>query len=294
MTRLVTPFVYVVLVSFLAVAQEESKRPPRQLPPPTDIDPKLTGEFRQLERELGDAILHKDAKSLDRLVGVEYTLRVSDIPQGSLPRAIWIDNTLNRLKAESFDQRHHAARKLADDLTVVSLLHIQKATIDGRDFSGDFYLVDFWKKRGGNWQIIARYSSPVGKILDRGPRVPPPLTDSDPQLTDLLRQLEQELDEAALHGFKDTKTMERLVSPEFTQRVSDAPERSIPRSLWGQPSSSYKIESIEGRHHAARKLTGELAVVSLLLTQQPPLTVATEAAISMSWTSGRREVIAGR
>ncbi len=88
--------------------------------------------------------------------------------------------------------------------------------------------------------------------------------------------------------------MERLVSPEFTQRVSDAPERSIPRSLWGQPSSSYKIESIEGRHHAARKLTGELAVVSLLLTQQPPLTVATEAAISMSWTSGRREVIAGR
>ncbi len=170
MTRLVTPFVYVVLVSFLAVAQEESKRPPRQLPPPTDIDPKLTGEFRQLERELGDAILHKDAKSLDRLVGVEYTLRVSDIPQGSLPRAIWIDNTLNRLKAESFDQRHHAARKLADDLTVVSLLHIQKATIDGRDFSGDFYLVDFWKKRGGNWQIIARYSSPVGKILDPYPK----------------------------------------------------------------------------------------------------------------------------
>src|SRR6266508_3573402 len=268
MTRLLTPFMCVVLVSFLALAREEPKRPPRQLPTPTDIDPKLTGEFRQLERELGDAILHKDAKSLDRLVGVEYTLRMSDIPQGSLPRAIWIDNTLNRLKAESFDQHHHAARKLEDNRTVVRLFHIQNATIDGRDFSGNFYLVDFWKKRGGNWQIIARYSSPVGKILDRGPRVPPPLTDSDPQLTDLLRQLEQELDEAALHGFKDTKTMERLVSPEFTQRVSDAPERSIPRSLWGQPSSSYKIESIEGRHHAARKLTGELAVVSLLLTQQ--------------------------
>jgi hypothetical protein len=244
------------------------QRPPRQLPPPTDIDPKLTEEFRQLEQQLCDAILHKDARILDRLLGPEFTLRVADIPQSSLPRAIWIDNTLNRLKPESCEQHHHAARKLADDLAVVSLLWTQKGTTDGRDFSGDFYVVDFWRKRRGDWQIIARYSSPVGKPPDRPLRQLPPPTDSDPQLTDLLRQLEQELDEAALHGFKDTKTMERLVSPEFTQRVSDAPERSLPRSLWGQPSGTYKIESIEGRHHAARKLTEDLAVVSLLLTQQ--------------------------
>jgi hypothetical protein len=104
--------------------------------------------------------------------------------------------------------------------------------------------------------------------LQRPSRQLPPPTDSDPQLTDLLRQLEQELDEAALHGFKDTKTMERLVGPEFTQRVSDAPERSLPRSLWGQPSGAYKIESIEGRHHSARKLTEDLAVVSRLLIQR--------------------------
>ncbi len=246
----------------------EIQRPPRQLPPPTDIDPKLTEEFRQLEQQLCDAILHKDAKILDRLVGPEYTLRVADIPQSSLPRAIWMDNTLKRLKPESCEQHHYAARKLADDLAVVSLLWTQKGTIDGRDFSGDFYVVDFCKKRRGDWQIIARYSSPVGKPPERPLRQLPAPTDSDLQLTDLLRQLEQELGEAALHGFKDTKAMERLVSPEFTQRVSDAPERSLPRGLWGQPSGTYKIESIEGRHHAARKLTDDLAVVSLLLTQQ--------------------------
>jgi len=256
-----------------AVADEGTvgglQRPPRQLPPPTDVDPKLTEESRRLEQQLCDAILAKDAKILDRLLGPEFTLRVADIPQSSLPRAIWMANTLNRLKPESCEQYHHAARKLADDLAVVSLLWTQKGTTDGRDFSGDFYVVDFWKKRHGDWQVIARYSSPVGKPPDRGPlRQMPPPTDSDPQLTDLLRQLEQELGEAALHGFKDTKTMERLVSPEFTQRVSDAPERSLPRSLWGQPSGTYKIESIEGRHHAARKLTENLAVVSLLLTQQ--------------------------
>jgi hypothetical protein len=254
-----------------AVADEGKgglQRPTRQLPPPTDVDPKLTEESRRLEQQLCDGILRKDAKLLDRLVGPEYTLRVADIPQSSLPRAIWMANTLNRLKPESCEQHHHAARKLTDNLAVVSLLWTQKGTIDGRDFSGDFYLVDFWKKRRGDWQIVARYSSPVGKPPDRLLRQPLPPTDSDPQLTDLLRQLEEELDEAARHGFEDTTTMERLIGPEFTQRVSDAPERSLPRSLWGQRSGTYKIESIEGRHHAARKLTEDLAVVSLQLTQQ--------------------------
>jgi hypothetical protein len=261
------------IIAIYAVADEGTvgglQRLQRQLPPPTDVDPKLTEESRRLEQQLCDAILGKDAKSLDRLVGPEFTLRVADIPQSSLPRAIWMANTLHKLKSESCEQHHHAARKLADDLAVVSLLWTQKGTTDGRDFSGDFYVVDFWKKRPGDWQIIARYSIPVGKPPDRGPlRQLPPPTDSDPQLTDLLRQLEQELGEAARHGFKDTKTMERFVSSEFTQRVSDAPERSLPRSLWGQPSGAYKIESIEQRHYAARKLTEDLAVVSLLLTQQ--------------------------
>ena len=249
-------------------AIDEPQREPRQIPPPTDIDPKLTEEVRRLEQQFCDAILHKDAKILGHLVGPEFTLRVADILQSSLPRAIWMDNTLNRRKAESCEQRYHAGRKLADDIGVVSLIWAQRATTDGRDISADFYVVDFWKRSGADWQIIARYSSPLGNPPDRPPRQLSTTTDSDGALTDLLRKLEQELNEAALHGFKDTKTMERLVSPEFTQRVSDAPERSLPRSLWGHPSGRYKIEFIEGHHYAARKLRDDLAVVSWLLTQR--------------------------
>ncbi len=63
--------------------------------------------------------------------------------------------------------RNVAARKLADDLAVVSSVLQTKGTMEGRDFSGNFYVVDFWKKSGGNWQIIARYSSPAGKMYDR-------------------------------------------------------------------------------------------------------------------------------
>jgi hypothetical protein len=254
--------------SFSAVGQEQPARPKRQLPAPTDVDPQLTEQLQRLEQNFWNAIVHKDAEALDRLVGPEYTLRIADIPQGSLPRAIWMDNTLTKLKAESFELRHCAARKLADDLAAVSLLATTKGAIEGRDFSGTFYIVDLWKKRSGNWQIIARYSSPVGTKLDRGSGPVPPPTDVDPQLSETLRQLEQELGNAAVGGFKDTQQMERLVSGEFTVRFSDAPEMSVPRALWGQPSSSYKVESFEERYHAARKLTDDLAVVSLLLTQK--------------------------
>ena len=39
----------------------------------------------------------------------------------------------------------------------------------GQDRSGDFYVVDIWNKRSDRWQLIARYSSPIGKTFDRMP-----------------------------------------------------------------------------------------------------------------------------
>ena len=152
--------------SVSAAGQEQPAHATPQLPAPTDIDPPLTEQLRRQEQNLADAILRKDAEALDRLVGQEYTLRLGDVPQspGGLPRAIWMANTLNsgRTKAESVDLRDCVARRLADDLSVVSLIHDQRATIDGRDFSGVLYVVDFWKRRDGTWQIVARYSSTLG------------------------------------------------------------------------------------------------------------------------------------
>ena len=129
------------------------------------------------------------------------------------------------------------ARRLADDLAVVSLTH----DLRKRRLTGVFYVVDFWKQRGGTWQIVARYSSPVGHKVDRGNRPLPPPADVDPELTGVLSALDEQLGQGALGGFKDTATMERVVASEFTQRVSDAPQRSLPRAMWGQPSGSTRL-----------------------------------------------------
>jgi hypothetical protein len=276
MPRFLLAFWYALLIGFTYLdAQNLPERSHRELPAPTDIDPNLTEQLRRLEQEFGDAILHRDANTLERVVGPEFTLRISDVPQSSLPRAMWMDNTLHRLKAESFAQRDDAARKLADDLAAVSLVWSTKATIDGRDFSGDFYLVDLWWKNRGTWQIIARYSTPLGKPPDRGSRQPPPATDIDTQLTEQLRQLERELGEAGMR--KDAETLDHLVAPEYTLRVGDDPQRSVPREQWLgalRPRSTYeyKIETFDEHHLAARKLPDNLAVTSLVLTQKATFT----------------------
>ena len=88
MRRLVLPLA--LLVGAVSAGQEQ--RPMRQLPPPTDIDPQLTEQARQLEQQLNDAILGKDVEALDRLVAPEFTLRVADVPQTSLPRTMWMEN----------------------------------------------------------------------------------------------------------------------------------------------------------------------------------------------------------
>jgi hypothetical protein len=39
----------------------------------------------------------------------------------------------------------------------VDILHGPADPFEGRDRSGDFYVVDIWKKSGEGWQMIAHY-----------------------------------------------------------------------------------------------------------------------------------------
>jgi hypothetical protein len=267
-SRLIHAIPAALLISSTSVAAQKPNPATGQLPAPTDVDPHLTEQLKRMEQRLADAILHKDEEGLERLLAPQFALRIADVPQSSLPRAMWLDNTLHGLKAESAEPLLSAARRLSANLAAVSLVHKQRGLMDGRDFSGDFYVVDIWKQTADSWLIMARYSAPMGKHVERGNRPVPPPADTDSQLTDTLARLERRLGDVALHGFKDQEEVERLVGSEYTLRTSDAPTRSVPRALWGQASSTYKIESLDERYHAARKFADDVAVVTLVLTQK--------------------------
>jgi uncharacterized protein DUF4440 len=168
-------FLCALLIALAGFAfQDQIKKSPPELPPlppPADIDPQLTEQLRQLEQQMGEAALQRDTKVLERLVGPDYTLRMGDAPEQSVPRGLWMESSRPQsshpYKLESLEEHYHAARKLSDNLAIVSVLLTQKATFAGRDRSGDFYVVDVWKKTADNWQMIARYSTPVRKNFDR-------------------------------------------------------------------------------------------------------------------------------
>jgi ketosteroid isomerase-like protein len=241
----------------------------RQLPLAAEIDGQLTDELRRVEQEFGDAIVRKDADALARLMAPEFTLRIGDIPNGSLPRSIWMENTLTRLKPESFQLRDGTARALANDVAAMSLILSAKGEMEERDFSGEFYLVDFWSKRGGQWQIVARYSSPIGRRPERSNRPVPPPTDVDPELTSSLGQLEQDLAAAAAHGPSDPEALKRIISPDFTRRTAAASGVTASREPW-DASGNGRVEGIAERYHAARKLADDVAVVSFVATSMSP------------------------
>jgi hypothetical protein len=256
----------IALTCSIMAASGQSEQQPRQ--PVADTDAKLTDELRLVEWKIAEAIRRKDSKDIGRLVGSDFTFRESVAPSKSVPRSNWIRGVLVGSPSRSLQQRHQAARRLTDDVAVVSMSEIQEGRPTSSGVAEMFYLVDFWKRRGREWQLIARYSSPLNATSVRRDTENTEVADIDASLTESLRNLEEELREAALHGFEDTAAMDRLVATEFTQRVADAPERVLPREAWGQPSGRYKIESIAQRHYAARKVADDVAVMSLLLTQQ--------------------------
>jgi len=43
------------------------------------------------------------------------------------------------------------------ETAVVSFFYEQRASFQGKDISGDFFIVDVWQETGNDWKIAARY-----------------------------------------------------------------------------------------------------------------------------------------
>lgn len=154
-----------LLSSYLAtqcVAQGVHKHE-RQAPETERHDPEARSFmelFTKLEHDCIQAVQKKDKTALDAILAPEFMFRTSENPENSLSRVDWIQQVLTSNEIRSIN--HHAMVIRAFlGVAVVSFVQSQQATIDGKDRSGDYLIVDVWEVNHDKWQMSARYLAPV-------------------------------------------------------------------------------------------------------------------------------------
>jgi hypothetical protein len=116
--------------------------------------------FRKLENDWIQATQRKDQAALDSILAPEFTVSSSESPENPLSRADWIQRALTGYDIRSYEQRSMVIRAFVG-VAVVSFVQSQKATLDGKDRSGDYMIVDLWEASHNKWQVSARYQAPV-------------------------------------------------------------------------------------------------------------------------------------
>jgi hypothetical protein len=125
--------------------------------------------FTKLERDCSQAVREKDKIALDGFLAPEFMLRTSENPENPLPRAEWIQRALTSYDLRSFSHRAMAIRAFMG-VAVVSFVESRQATIDAKDCSGDYLIVDVWEANHDRWQMSVRYAAPVGDRVVAEPK----------------------------------------------------------------------------------------------------------------------------
>ena len=130
--------------------------------------------FTRLERDWMRAVQEKDTMALDTMLAPEFVLRTSENPDNPQLRADWIQHALSDRGVHSSGQRGIAIRAFMG-VAVVSFVLTEHATVDGKNRSDDYFVVDLWEARHDKWQVCARYLAPTGRL-----RVSPTSTKAQP------------------------------------------------------------------------------------------------------------------
>lgn len=120
--------------------------------------------FTKIERDWTQAIQKKDRNELDAILSPEFILRNTEHPENPLSRGDSIHQELSKCDIHSFSHRAIAIRSFMG-VAVVSFIENQQGTLNGKDCSGDYFIVDIWEANHGKWQASARYVTPINNHL---------------------------------------------------------------------------------------------------------------------------------
>jgi ketosteroid isomerase-like protein len=111
--------------------------------------------FTGLEKQILEAVQKKDRAGLEAMLtdDLEIAMPHADAVAGEE----WLDSVL----AKDFTLRTFVISQMSvadlGDFAVVKYERGQQATLKGKAYDGEFFVVDLWKKSGDSWKLANRY-----------------------------------------------------------------------------------------------------------------------------------------
>ena len=159
----------VVLAVSISVAAQEPVKPSlsRRIITAT----RQVSIFTNLETQLLKAVQAKDQTALKNLITDDCMIEMPDTDP--LPAEDWLAAVLAKdFMLKKFGVRHVSAVELGN-VVVVKFDRLQEATYKGAPDTGEFFVVDLWRKEGDAWKLASRYVSKVSSVV-------PPSSDAKP------------------------------------------------------------------------------------------------------------------
>lgn len=129
-------------------------------------------ELTRLSEEwMEEALVRKNEQRLREIMAPEFTLQIWDASRAAQPLDGWMNTLFHRLDGVQFRYAGLNARVFGDAAMVYSRFS-WTGIMDGQPFADSGFMVDFWMKRNGKWQVMSRRSAPQQQIqeLSAAPR----------------------------------------------------------------------------------------------------------------------------
>jgi len=141
-----------IAICMLAAAQEPVK--PKLTPTIMTATRQVT-LFTDLENQLLQAVQKKDQARLKVMLEDDFEIAMPDADP--LAGEDWLESVMDKdFSLKSFFIRQMS---VADQgaCAVVKYQRVQQASWKGMNSSGEFFVVDLWKKSGDTWKLVNRY-----------------------------------------------------------------------------------------------------------------------------------------
>lgn len=151
-------------LSLMAGADAQEPVKPRLTPTIITATRQVT-LFTGLEKQMLLAVQKKDKAALGSLLTEDCEIDMPDADP--LAGEDWLDSVM----ASDFTLKSFVVRQVSvvdlGDVAVVKFDRLQQAAYKANNESGEFFVIDLWKKSGGDsWKLANRYVSKVGSASE--------------------------------------------------------------------------------------------------------------------------------